>query len=116
MDSIGLFSGSAGSADENIRPQKCPRKRTVEIRGRSLPTQTAFAALTPAAAILTSYFPSFEPTSRHTISLDAGTCTGGAVLGISGGRWSVTSVSSSLPAKWAVNRNGQPVGIGIEPR
>src|ERR1019366_9631898 len=116
MDSIGLFSGSAGSADENIRSQKYPRKRTVEIRGRSLPTQTVFAALWLAATIFASYFPSLEPTSRHTISLDAGICTGGAVIVISGGRSSVTSVSSSLPAKRAVNRNGASVGIGVEPR
>src|SRR5271157_1056123 len=47
--------------------RNCPRKRTVEIRTRSLPTQTAFAAVWPAAAIFTSYFPSFEPASRQTI-------------------------------------------------
>src|SRR5260370_37843116 len=105
MDSIGQFSGSAGSADENIRSQKCPRNRIVEIRGRPLPTHTAFVALWPAAETFTSYFPSFSPTSRHTISLSAGTCTGDAVHLISGGSSSVTSISASLPLG-TVKNNG----------
>src|SRR5258706_1060654 len=97
MDSIRLLSGSADSADEKIRSQKWRRNRTVEIRGRSLPTQTDFAALCPATRIFSSYFPSFEPASRQTISLVEETCAGGAVLVISGGRSSATSFSASLP-------------------
>src|ERR1035437_1973236 len=96
MESIGLFSGSAGSADENIRSQKCPRKRTIEIRGKSLPTQTAFAALWPPKATFTVYLPSLEPANRHTISLSALMCTGGAVILISGGKSILTSFIASI--------------------
>src|SRR5450755_1410472 len=95
MDSMGLFSGNAGSADENMRSQNCPRKRTVEMRGRPLPIQTAFAALWPATAIFTSYFPSFDPVNRQTVLLSAGMWTGGAVMVIWGGRSSASEFSAS---------------------
>src|SRR5271166_2001293 len=96
MESMGLFSGNAGSADENMRSQNCPRNLIVEIRGRSLPMLTVFDAFWPAAGIFNSYFPSFDPVSRQTIVLSEGIWTGGAVIVISGGRSSVTSLIESL--------------------
>src|ERR1022692_1916909 len=98
MDSMGLFSGRAGSADENIRSQNCPRKRIVDMRGRSFPIQTVFVAVWPPDTIFTSYLPSLDPAKRHTIFFSAGICTGGAVIVISGGRSSVTSFAGSLLA------------------
>src|ERR1700722_8620836 len=97
MDSIGLASGRAGSADDHILFQSCPRNRIVEIRGTSFPTDTVFSAVWLPVTTFTRYLPGWEPDSRQTIVFSAGMCTGEAVCVISGGRSSDTSFKPSLP-------------------
>src|SRR5882757_11301903 len=115
-DSIGLLSGTAGSAELIIRSQKCPLMRTGETRTNPEDTCNVFITSSPAPANLISYVPSLLAANRQTISWAAGTCTAGAVIVISGGNSKETSFMASLLFTRTVRRNDAFAGIPVDPR